>query len=167
MHLHDVKYGETYLETARGCLGVVVTNDPSDGASLLFEPLGKDGDIMGGDIFRTEASNLVPYNQRSEPTFKGKESTTKAAHSNDFESGPIPPYYAKVIDVGPEGETTSPSVMPTHVAMSLLGVAPNIGYAPTDYRPSDCRAIIINHLGGTTIITFNETGAVAETITPE
>jgi len=65
MHLHDVKYGETYLETARGCLGVVITNDPSDGASLLFEPLGDDGDIGGGDIFRTEACNLVPCNQSS------------------------------------------------------------------------------------------------------
>jgi len=87
-----------------------------------------------------------------------------AVGTRDFESGPIPPYYAKVIDVGPEGETNLVEVMPTHVAHQRLGLAPGMGYAPTDYKPFKGRAIIVNHPHGATIIEFNENGASSETI---
>ncbi len=60
MRLEDVKYGVVYFEKSRRQFGQVVTCDPNDGASLLFEPLDDDGDIMGGDIYRVEAGRLSP-----------------------------------------------------------------------------------------------------------
>lgn len=86
--------------------------------------------------------------------------------TKDFESGPIPPHYAKVIDVGPEGETSSGAeVMPTHVAIHRLGISPE---EMRQANPlSDARAIIIHHPWGITIITFNDHGATSETIRPE
>jgi hypothetical protein len=60
MRLDDVKYGVVYFETSRRQFGQVVTCDPDDGASLLFEPLDDYGDIMGGDIYRVEAYRLSP-----------------------------------------------------------------------------------------------------------
>lgn len=63
MRLDDVELDKTYFETRRKCFGRVVTTDPDDGACLLFEPLDNFGDIMGGDIFRTEACWLEPPTQ--------------------------------------------------------------------------------------------------------
>lgn len=60
MKLTDVRSGVNLWETRRRCFGQVITCDPTDGASLLFEPLDAYGGIMGGDIFRTEACFLEP-----------------------------------------------------------------------------------------------------------
>lgn len=84
-----------------------------------------------------------------------------AVGTRDFEAGPIPPYYAKVIDVGPEGETPCVEVMPTHVAAHRWQVD------GLHSELKNARAIFVVHPHGTTIIAFNENDVVAETIKPE
>ena len=60
MQINEVKFRVTYFEKTRQQFGKVITSDPEDGASLLFEPLDDNGDVMGGDIYRTEACFLYP-----------------------------------------------------------------------------------------------------------
>lgn len=60
MNLEDVHLNVNLWEKRRKCFGQVVACDSLDGASLLFEPLDHQGDIQGGDIFRTEACFLEP-----------------------------------------------------------------------------------------------------------
>lgn len=78
-----------------------------------------------------------------------------------FESGPIPPHYAKVIDIGPEGETPNVEVMPTHVAAHRWQVD-----GPHS-ELKNARSIFVVHPHGITIIRFNDHNAIAETIRPE
>lgn len=80
---------------------------------------------------------------------------------DEFAGGPIPIYYAKVIDVGPEGETDQPDVMPVHAAMEICGIPPET------YSPPHGRSIVVRHPGGTTVIWWNELNAGSKTITPE
>lgn len=74
-----------------------------------------------------------------------------------IEAGAIPPNYAKVIDVGPEGETSGIEIMPIWSACAVLGLDdPSI--------LGNGRLIIVNHPHGATIITFSDKGAASETI---
>jgi hypothetical protein len=81
--------------------------------------------------------------------------------ASEFEAGPIPPSYAKVIDIGPDGETSGVEVMPAHVAGIQLGLGDN-RFA---YRES--RWIFVNHPHGITIIRLHQNGATSETIALE
>ena len=56
----------------------LITCDPDDGASLIVEPLDDYGDIMGGDLFRCEASGL------EEATPENWESRYPAAVADNF-----------------------------------------------------------------------------------
>ena len=61
MKLAQVQFNDVnYYHRERALIGRVVCSDPIDGASLFFEPLDVLGDIMGGDLFRCEASDLSP-----------------------------------------------------------------------------------------------------------
>lgn len=79
----------------------------------------------------------------------------------DFEDGPIPHYYAKVIDVGPKGEISGVEVMPTHVAIHRLGIEPE------DYQMIHARAIIVNHPHGITIISLGDHDATSNEYSPK
>lgn len=74
MNLNDVPYNTNLWNSERCCFGRVISCDPEDGACLLFEPLDENGDIMGGDIFRTEACFLEPATkERWERVFSGPD----------------------------------------------------------------------------------------------
>lgn len=76
----------------------------------------------------------------------------------EFEAGPIPPYYAKIINIGPEGELSEIEIMPKHIAAERLGTV------LSEHHPSDARTIIVYHHEGATIITFGDGDATSQTI---
>lgn len=61
MNSNGIKLGltkERYYHKRKDKIGVILNCDFDDGASLIFESLDSYGDIMSGDIFTCEASNL-------------------------------------------------------------------------------------------------------------
>ncbi len=84
------------------------------------------------------------------------EKVMRIMRIEEIEAGPIPPNYAKVIYVGPEGETPHVEVMPTHAAFNVWGID------RSDCLPIKARTIFVVHPWGITIITFDDHGATSE-----
>lgn len=55
-----IEFNTPMWERRKRLFGEVIAVEHSDTHTLLFEPYDHEGDIMGGEIFRTEASFLEP-----------------------------------------------------------------------------------------------------------
>ncbi len=80
----------------------------------------------------------------------------KLAHQA-FTEGSIPPGYAKVIDVGPEGETNEPRIMPADVACRDWSQP-----APK----ANQRVVIVSHPFGSTAIYWDDEEATVQSLPP-